>query len=242
MTHYEKMRENYEDAVFYLLMDQLANEQGKKYKELNEQLKKAPAFVVPPEVSHACYRTIHKEFSKAHQAEAIRIAGKVFQRVAILIATLTLLITGALAISPELRAYTLNLVIETFDNHANIHFFSLEKEKEGTMAKPETDWLPDGYTCTYQSDDDMVKKFRDEEEHWITFIISPDSVGVDLDTENASVMENVYIGGCQGLYVERPDDNSLIWGDTSEGKVFTLLSDNLDKNAIINIAENISAK
>lgn len=240
MTHYEKMRENYEDAVFYLLMDQLANEQGEKYQELNEQLKKDPAFVVPPEASRACYRTIHKEFSKAHQAEAKRIAGKVFQRVAILIATLTLLITGALAISPELRAYTLNLVIETFDNHANIHFFPLEKE--GTMAKLETDWLPDGYNCTYQSDDDTMWEFQNKEDNWITFIISSDSVGIDLDTENASVMENVYIGGCQGLYVERPNDNSLIWGDTSEGKVFALLSDDLDKTTIINIAENISAK
>lgn len=88
----------------------------------------------------------------------------------------------------------------------------------------------------------MVQKFKNEEEPWITFIISPDSGGIDLDTENASVMENVYIGSCQGLYVERPDDNSLIWGDTNEGKVFMLLSDDLDKTTIINIAENISAK
>ena len=38
MTHYEKMRENYEDAAFYLLMDQLADEQGKKYKRISDKL------------------------------------------------------------------------------------------------------------------------------------------------------------------------------------------------------------
>ena len=35
MTHYEKMRENYEDAVFYLLMDQLAGKQEKEYNNSN---------------------------------------------------------------------------------------------------------------------------------------------------------------------------------------------------------------
>ena len=76
MTHSEKMRENYEDAVFFLLMDQLANEQGKYYQEINEQLKNDPTFKVPCEVSQACYRTIHQEFSKINQTEIKRVAGK----------------------------------------------------------------------------------------------------------------------------------------------------------------------
>ena len=44
MTHYEKMRENYEDAVFYLLMDQLAGKHEKEYNKINEELKNDPTF------------------------------------------------------------------------------------------------------------------------------------------------------------------------------------------------------
>ena len=61
-------------------------------------------------------------------------------------------------------------------------------------------------------------------------------------TENASIVEHLCIGDCQGLYIERPDDNSLIWGDASVGGGFALASDNLDKTAIKKIAEKISAK
>ena len=240
MTHYEKMRENYEDAAFYLLMDQLADEQGKKYKRIRDKLKNDPAFEVPAEMRQACYRTISKEFAKAHRATVKRVAGKVFQRVSILIAIITLLITGAFAISPELRTHVLNLAIETFEGHANIHFFP--SEKESSMSTLELNWLPDGYVCTYKSDDGTMWEFTNEEEHWITLTMLPDSVGIDFDTENASIVENLYIGDYQGLYVERPNDNSLIWGDSSVGSGFALASDNLDKATIKKIAENIFVK
>ena len=92
-------------------MDQLAGKQEKEYNKINEELKNDPTFEVPAEMRKASYRTIKKEFSKAHRATAKRVAWKAFQRVSILIAIVTLLITGALAISPELRVYALNLAL-----------------------------------------------------------------------------------------------------------------------------------
>ena len=103
-------------------------------------------------------------------------------------------------------------------------------------------WVPDGYVCTYKSDDGTMWEFTNKEDHWITLIMLPDSAGIDLDTENASIVEHLCIGDCQGLYIERPGDNSLIWGDASVGGEFALASDNLDKTAIKKIAEKISAK
>ena len=139
MTHYEKMRENYEDAVFYLLMDQLAGKQEEEYNRINEELKNDPTFEVPAEMRKASYRTIKKEFSKAHRATAKRVAWKAFQRVSILIAIVTLLITGAFAISPELRTHVLNLVVETFDGHANIHFSPSQNKSD--MSALEINWV-----------------------------------------------------------------------------------------------------
>lgn len=237
MTHSEKIREAYEDATFNLLMEQWATQQGEQYKTLNEQLKQDPACAVPSEVSQACYRTIRQEISKARQTRVKRAAGKALQRAAILIVALVLLMTGALALSPVLRAHTLNLVLETLDGHANISFFSSEEESAAGIWG--TGWLPDGYSCTYQSENDTMWEFENEAGHWIIFIVSPDTVGIDLDTENASVMETVYIGACEGLYVERPKDNSLIWGDAAAGKVLMLHSDDLDKATLLTVAEHV---
>ena len=110
------------------------------------------------------------------------------------------------------------------------------------MSALEINWVPDGYVCTYKSDDGTMLEFTNKEDHWITLIMLPDSAGIDLDTENASIVEHLCIGDCQGLYIERPGDNSLIWGDASVGGGFALASDNLDKTAIKKIAEKISAK
>lgn len=240
MTHSEKMRENYEDAVFYLLMDHVADAQGAHYQTLHQQLAQDPAFDVPPAVSRAGRRTIDRAFSKAHRAKARRTAGKVFRRCAILIAILTLLVTGALAASPELRAYTMNLIIERFDGHANISFFPSEQEE--VTIKLETEWLPAGYLCTYRSDDGRTWEFENDEAHWIMLIITTDNAGFDLDTENASVIKDVSINGHQGLYVERPADNSLLWGDPDVGKVFALCTDDLDEAEIRQMAEQISIR
>ena len=49
MTRREKLQEQYEDALFALLMDDLAVEEGKKAYEENERLKADSSFEVPSE-------------------------------------------------------------------------------------------------------------------------------------------------------------------------------------------------
>ena len=43
MTHHEKLVERYEDALFALMMEDVAETEGEKLQELNEQLKCDPA-------------------------------------------------------------------------------------------------------------------------------------------------------------------------------------------------------
>lgn len=49
MTKHEKLQEQYEDALFALLMEEFAAEEGKSALEENERLKCDPAFDVPPD-------------------------------------------------------------------------------------------------------------------------------------------------------------------------------------------------
>lgn len=240
MTHYEKMRENYEDAVFYLLMNQLAGKQEKEYNKINEELKNDPTFEVPAEMRKASYRTIKKEFSKAHRATAKRVAWKAFQRVSILIAIVTLLITGALAISPKLQVYALNLALETFDDHTSIRFLSPKTTDVDAILKAE--WLPTGYICANSSDDGKMWTFEDGEGHWVILIIEPISVEIGIDTENASLVEEVRIGENRGIYVEKDSEHSIVWGNPDTEQVFTMVSNGLKKLDMEKAAEKISAK
>lgn len=58
MTRREKLQEQYEDALFALLMDDLAVEEGKKAYEENKRLKADSSFEVPSESRKRCVETI----------------------------------------------------------------------------------------------------------------------------------------------------------------------------------------
>ena len=103
MSHYDKKIEDYEDALFALLMDRLSEEEGEKYKLLNEQLKNDPQYKVPEEFSQCCYYTIKKEFSKMRRRTLEKAAVKLFQRASMLMVAFALLLTSALALSPSPR-------------------------------------------------------------------------------------------------------------------------------------------
>lgn len=59
MTHHEKLVERYEDALFALMMEDVAETEGEKLQELNEQLKCDPAAEIPEELDERCIRTIN---------------------------------------------------------------------------------------------------------------------------------------------------------------------------------------
>lgn len=60
MTHQDELRENYEDALFALLMNSWAEEEGKRLNEENERLKADPAFEVPESFDRRSLRAIRR--------------------------------------------------------------------------------------------------------------------------------------------------------------------------------------
>ena len=123
-------------------MDRLAEEEGEKYKLLNEQLKNDPQYKVPEEFSQRCYYTIKKEFAKMRRRTLGKAAVKLFQRVSMLIVAFAVLLTSALALSPSLRSYAANWILEIMYDHTNISFTSPDTVGDETEVR----WLPEGYS------------------------------------------------------------------------------------------------
>ena len=239
MNHRERMVENYEDAVFSLLMDQLADEQGEKYRLLNEELKDDPECVVPEQFSKACHQTINREFSKKRRKHTRKTAGKLFQRVAALIAILLLLMTSALALSPSLRAQALNWVLEVLDDRTSIGFSAISE----STAALETRWLPDGYACTNVSENNSVWQFEDEAGNWVVLTVLPtEGSKISIDTENADLVCEETVRGSQCMHVEKDGCITLVWSDESSEKVLSLFSNETDFEALLKMAENIFVK
>ena len=83
MTRREELQEAYEDAMFALLMDYVAESEGKKALEENRALQEDPDAEVPQEVRRACLKEIRRAFRKKSARSVGRITMKVINKVAI---------------------------------------------------------------------------------------------------------------------------------------------------------------
>ena len=103
MTNHERLTEQYEDALFALLMDSVAEEEGKQALELNERLKADPAAEVPESARRRCEATIRREFNRKRAKKLGKVTWKVVRRVSVAVMLMVVLLTTAMAASEQFR-------------------------------------------------------------------------------------------------------------------------------------------
>ena len=99
MDENERLYERYEDAVFALLMDRVAEENGKKLLLQNEELLADPNAAVPETLRKRCLRTIEKAYRKTRWKAATKKVTRALNRVAFWILVPLLLFGTAFAAS-----------------------------------------------------------------------------------------------------------------------------------------------
>ena len=63
MTRREMLVEQYEDALFALLMDEVAEAEGQKALEENQRLRESGELVIPDNLRQRCHSAIAKGFA-----------------------------------------------------------------------------------------------------------------------------------------------------------------------------------
>lgn len=249
MTKHEQLQEQYEDALFALLMDDFAVTVGEAAIEENERLQKDPNYEVPLEVRKRCLKTISKCCQKRTLFSTGRALRRGFIRVAAIATISMLLFTTALAVSPTLRAKTLNFLIEIFDERTELSFL----EPDLTQAHPAesnqivVNWLPEGYTLAEESDSTFRSSvsYSSESGHEITInVFKGENGGLNIDTEGAQI-ETIIVQGCDGILALKDDTTQLIWGDQENLYKIHLVTDGTEDEDIQNlmkIAENLVIK
>ena len=72
MNEDERLYEQYEDAFFALLMNRVAEANGKELMQKNEELLADPNAAVPESLSKRCLHTIEKSYRKAQIQKAAK--------------------------------------------------------------------------------------------------------------------------------------------------------------------------
>lgn len=152
MTRRELLQDRYEDALFALLMDDVATAEGKRAAVENERLKNDPSAEIPAGMEMRSLQTIRRCFARRDLYSVGRFTVKAMKRVVMAAGVAAILFTGAFAASETVRLNTLNLIIEVFDTNTTFRFVDQPVETESLSL--EVGWLPEGYVLESQGQDE----------------------------------------------------------------------------------------
>lgn len=242
MKSHEKLIEQYEDALFAVMMEKIMIAEGEELLRENERLQADPNFVIPEETDRRCRKAIARAFGKQKCMHTARAAWRVFQRVSVAAFIGILLFTGVYAASPEVRAATLNLLIEVSDMSTSMSFMpedGASASAERTSGRIyELGELPEGFELT-ETGDDSQSYWRLYSSNSANILLNvthgSGNMIMHFDTEDADSIESIEINGNTGLLVEKGDIIRAVLAD-EEYQVFVEIAFNgLNKEEAINV-------
>lgn len=247
MTRREKLIDNYEDALFAVLMDKVAEEEGTKLREENQHLQNDPAAEVPEHVDAVARQTIRKAFAGQNRRSALRVARRVVNAVAMIVLICSALFATAYAAFPEVRVKTLNLMIQSSDVASRLVLLNNDDKSNRSTLSPEKLILC-GYSFPELDGFSVVEQNEDKHGGWICYEGEHgEEIRVDIvktgtlyvDTEDADCTESTEIHGYSGMIVEKDNHVTVTWSDESHGMHIVLLCTNLNRSFALQTAEQI---
>lgn len=247
MDRHDRLYENYENALFSLLMDQVAQEEGVRLLEENERLRNDPNAAVPEELDRRSRETICRAFSARRRAR--HTAGWYLSRVAVAILAALLLFVTAYALSPALRLRTLESLISASNVSSELSFVSDDVAGEKPDARQQTlagYALPD-ISRTYA----VIDQGENDWGAWITYLHeNGPSIRIYissredhyLDSEDATAFEKISVHGYSGMLVEKGKTVRISWFDSDNEKLIYLSATEIARDIALSYAEQIVFK
>lgn len=261
MTEREKLVQQYEDALFALLMDEVAQAEGEEALRLNERLQQDPDAAIPEVTQRRCERTIRNAFAKQTARRVRRSTWKVLQRVAVVAMLGVILLTTAFAAFPQFRVTTLNAMIDVYDAYSELRApQGYNRPRDGeTVVKDDLvyhynialEWVPDGYEFSEGGRGAGEHVFFINREGFDFYVlVTPIEPGLvyQFDTEDVQEIDVTVQGYPAKLYVKEIDytpgvapytERSLIWIDEQNQTVMRIVAMDLTQQEILDLAEGI---
>lgn len=244
MNRNDRLYNDYEDALFALLMDKVAQEEGARLLEENERLKNDPNAAVPPELNKKSLETIRRTLA-GRQHRHTHTVGWYLSRLAAAILAALLLFAVAYASIPELQLRTLEMLIDNSDVSSRLSFAGGgdERGKEvelQTLAGYTLPELSRKYVVTDQGETSRNAWIEYQHENGSVIRIRVgESTDDFFDSEDADAFEQIEIQGCSGVLIEKQDTIRISWLDDIGGKRIYLTTSGVERKTALTYAEQI---
>ena len=242
MTKQEMLYEQYNDALFRLLMHSVAQHQGQQYQEENQALKAQEGG--PSETAkRRCLRTISRQVRRGHARAAARTASRVLSKAAVVMLLVISCLTAAFAVSPVFRSDALRWAVATFGDHAEYRF----NQTEGGVQYQgiEVGWLPEGYelvesrTANRMTSQLYIELSDGLEQSVKIQVMNFSDAGIfKVDTEADQVYQ-VSVQNTLATVIQREGSIQLTWMYPESNCIVMLCGDNISTETALRIAQSI---
>ena len=238
MTRQEQLLEQYTDTYFALLMEGVSKAEGVRLKWLNiDDVRTSEA------LDRRCLKTINRCFAGGILRRSMR---KALTVAAVVIIIMALSFTTAFAVSEQVRIATLNLMITVHEKYTRLSIQNTEVNTVMGVAGPESyfknlrvEWLPEGYE--YSSGEyDYQAIFANSAGEWIIVTRYEGTAQINIDTENAEVIEPIELNGNSGIYVIKNGQTHIALANAEKNIYITLLATKkMPRDVVEKVARNI---
>lgn len=251
MTRKERLREQYEDALFALIMEEAAEAEGQKALEENRRLRDS-GLAIPDGLRQRCHRAIAKGFAGQELRRVGRGVSRVVTKVALVALVGMLLLTTVFAASEDFRVKTLNLALEIFEDHTEITLTPDESiiasSVDSVVPQLTAGWLPDGFALVEEGENSAMawKDFQNEEAGTqISITVFNLRTGrMSVDTEDAEMLP-VQINGADAFIINDTEDEiiQIIWQEDAASEwLIYVVGMGVSEEMLMKTAESITTE
>lgn len=242
MTKQEMLYEQYNDALFRLLMHSVAQHQGQQYQEENQALKAQEGG--PSETAkRRCLRTISRQVRRGHARAAARTASRVLSKAAVVMLLVISCLTAAFAVSPVFRSDALRWAVATFGDHAEYRF----NQTEGGVQYQgiEVGWLPEGYELVENQNTNgtisrrYIRPSGSVEQRVDIRVMNFDGEGVFKVDPEANQLYQTIVHDTLATVIQRDESMQIIWMYPESNCIVMLCGDNISTETALRIAQSI---
>lgn len=239
MKSREELRNDYEEALFAIIMDDIMSLDGEKLIAERERLAESDEYEVPEDVDARCLEVIRNTFDGKERDKRNCKVRKVWRTLLIAALISCLGFMTVYATVPAVRSAAKNLVIQFYNSRTCI-----QQGEENAQLFSEYDfrYIPDGFVIEEERNTDETDYYKYVSSDAVIIIrIHYDSAERELsvDSENADNVERIIIKDFEGLIVEKDDRIHIAVVDTQIDNQIQILASGVDKQTVIKIVENI---
>lgn len=243
----KKLYDEYEESLFKLVMNDVAEKEGKLLLDQNQLLNEEPEYMPTKEAINKFSKRLETEIKKnLKEQNKFKKARRFNRTVLVAIIIVTTLIIATFSVQ-AFRSGLFNFLVNIESEFAS---FQLKDKKTETKSENSIDNLKNTYVPTYIPSEFEVNNITNKESlKKIKFISNKNkslfinyyehnktSSFIVADSENSSLVKNININGNEGSLILKESLVTITW--EYDNKIY-MIETNLGIEEAVKIAENV---